>query len=214
VFIVFPVFYLPSTSLLVPLFYFLFSDIDHIYLHIFQYLLLLLATSNFLSPTLLFSIFLHIQVLAYYSCNQIIYTFNFSFLAIYIFFFIDTSSPFICYLSPYNTLTLTFFIFSTILTTFLFFLLTIFIFSIISTLDFFIAKLQIHSSLIHFWFLLLFYIPTFQSSLFLKFFCLSHLCFWYMLQDKITISNRLVFFCSTIYYILLSHSLWKTIYYK
>ena len=171
-FIVFLVPYLLSTSLLVSLFYFSFPDIDHIYPHIFQHFLLLLATSNFSSLTLSFSICLNVQLLVHYSCNQIISTLNFSFLDIYTFFSFNTSYSFICYLSPYNTLTLIFFIFSTILTTFLFFLLTIFIFSIISTSNSSIVKLQIHSSLINFGFLLLFYILNFLSSLFLSLFVL------------------------------------------
>ena len=59
--------YSTSTSLLVPLFYFLFSNTYHNHPHIFLYLLLLLATHSFLSPTLSFSTFLYVLPPVYYN---------------------------------------------------------------------------------------------------------------------------------------------------
>ena len=55
-----------STFLIVPLSHSSFSNINHNYLHIFLYFLLLLATSSFLSPTLLFFISFHVLLLVHY----------------------------------------------------------------------------------------------------------------------------------------------------
>ena len=62
-----PVPYLPSTSLLVPQFNSLFSDINHILLHIFQHFSTLLATSNFSSPILSSFIYFYVQLPAYHN---------------------------------------------------------------------------------------------------------------------------------------------------
>ena len=61
--------YSTSTSLLVLLPYSLFSDTYHILSHIVSHLLLLSATNNFLSLTLLSSIFFHVQLLVYYDAT-------------------------------------------------------------------------------------------------------------------------------------------------
>ena len=58
--------YLPLASLPVLLYGFLFSNVYHIYLHISPYFLSLLATNNFLLPTLLSSISLHVLLLAHH----------------------------------------------------------------------------------------------------------------------------------------------------
>ena len=58
--------YSTSAFLLVPLSYSSFSNTYHICLYIFPHLLLLQATSNFLSPTLSSSIFLHVLLPEYY----------------------------------------------------------------------------------------------------------------------------------------------------
>jgi len=58
--------HLSSTSLLVSLFYFSFSDTNHICQHIFQHPLLLLATSNFSLLISSSSIFHHVQLPVYY----------------------------------------------------------------------------------------------------------------------------------------------------
>ena len=63
--------YLSLTFLLVPLFYFSFSDTSHILLHTFLYLLLFLATSNFLLLTPLSSIFLYVLLLAHYGVTRL-----------------------------------------------------------------------------------------------------------------------------------------------
>ena len=60
------VLYSPSTSLLVPLFYSSSSDTSCIHSHTFLYLLLSLATNSSSLLTLLFSIFLHVQLLVYH----------------------------------------------------------------------------------------------------------------------------------------------------
>ena len=57
--------------LLAPLFCSSSFDIYHIFLHIFLYLSLLLATNDFLSPALLSSTFLYIQLLVYHNTTRL-----------------------------------------------------------------------------------------------------------------------------------------------
>ena len=63
---VFTVSYLTSTSLLVFPFYFSFSDTYPIFLYTVLHLLSLLATNNFILPTLSFSTFLYVLLLVHY----------------------------------------------------------------------------------------------------------------------------------------------------
>ena len=66
----FSIFFL-STFLLVPLFYSSFFDTSHIHPHNFLHSSFLLATSNFLSPTLLFFISLYVQLLVHYGITRL-----------------------------------------------------------------------------------------------------------------------------------------------
>jgi len=66
---VFPKSHLTSTSLLVSLFYSLSFNTYHNLLHIFPHLLLSLATSNFLSLTLLSSTSLHVLLLIHHGAT-------------------------------------------------------------------------------------------------------------------------------------------------
>ena len=140
------------------LFYSLFFDTYHIYLCIFLHLSLSLATSSFLSPTLLYSIFFYVLLLVYHGITKLSLP--------------STSYP-LAY-TPFPLLTLNllplaiYHLFSTTLTTSLSFLLAIFIFAIISTSGPSIttsAKLQIYFSLINFWFSLSSSTPIFQPGL-------------------------------------------------
>ena len=70
-FIVSLVLYSTLTFLLVSLSYSSFFDVYHSYLHIVLYLLLLLATNSFLSPTLLSSTSLHILLLVYHNITEL-----------------------------------------------------------------------------------------------------------------------------------------------
>ena len=116
-----------STFPLVSPSYSSFSDIYHTPPYIFLCSWLLLATS---------SIIFHLSLcpatgISYY--NWIISTLNSSSFGIYTFPFFNINSLSICYSSPHNIFTPTFFISSTTLTTSLSLLLAFFIFSTIST---------------------------------------------------------------------------------
>ena len=163
-----------STSLLVPLSYSSFFNTCYNHSHIFLCFLSLLATSNSLLPTLLFSTFFYVQLLVHHDITGLSPLLaSYSFVYIYIPSF-NTKSPSICHLSPHNNLTPTFFIFSTTLiisSSFSIAFFYFFIFSSISTFSPSIttsAKLQIHCSLINVWFSLSFSTLTFQSSLLLS----------------------------------------------
>jgi len=138
---VFTVFLVPHsnlTSLLVPLFYFSFSSIYYILLHISSHLLLPSATNSFLLPILLSFIYLHVLLPVCYDVNQIISTLNSLSFSIYIFLPFNTKSLSICYSFSHNFLTSTFFISSTTLTTSLSLSLALLIFSTRSTSSSFI----------------------------------------------------------------------------
>ena len=85
----FLVLYSLSTSLLVSLSNSSFSDIYYICLYIFLYLLLSLATSNFLLPTLLSSTSLHAQLLIYYGVTELSLL-SVSYILVYIIFLLLT----------------------------------------------------------------------------------------------------------------------------
>jgi len=151
---VFTVFLVPHsnlTSLLVPLFYFSFSSIYYILLHISSHLLLPPATNSFLLPIPLSFIYLHVLLPVCYDVNQIISTLNSLSFSIYIFPPFNTKSLSICHSFSHNFLTPTFFISSTTLTTSLFLSLALLIFSTRST----------SSSFIKVWLLLSFSVSTF-----------------------------------------------------
>ena len=111
-----------TSPLLFP-FYSSSSDTYHIHLHIFLYFLSFLATNNFLSLALLFSIFLHVQLLVYHDAAKL---FLFSTLHPLVCTLFLPSTPIlplsaihiftILLLSSSSSLLLAFFIFSTIST--------------------------------------------------------------------------------------------------